>query len=33
MGFGNDLIYKYKNSHWIQPIGRGAYALYSDEVG
>jgi len=31
-GIGYDLIYKYKKSHWIQQIGRGAYALYGDKV-
>jgi len=32
-GFSSELIRIYKNSLWIQPIGRGAYALYGDEVG
>jgi len=32
IGFGNELLHSYKNSHWIQPLGRGAYALVGDRV-
>lgn len=32
MGFSHELLYVYKNSHWIQPLERGAYALAGDRV-
>ena len=32
MGFSNELLHSYKNSHWIQPLERGAYALAGDRV-
>jgi hypothetical protein len=32
MGFSNELVHLYKNSHWIQPLERGAYALAGDRV-
>lgn len=32
MGFSNELIRLYKNSRWIRSCGRGAYALYNDQV-
>lgn len=31
-GFSPELLRKYKQSKWIKPIGRGAYALYGDTV-
>lgn len=31
-GFGRSLIDKYKKSHWISSIGRGAYILPGDQV-
>lgn len=32
LGISPELLYKYKQSRWITPIGRGAYALYGDTV-
>jgi hypothetical protein len=32
LGFGHDLLVRYKKSGWIQSFGRGAYALYGDKV-
>ena len=32
MGFSNELVHSYKNSHWIQPLAHGAYALAGDRV-
>lgn len=31
-GINLDLLKKYKNSKWIEPIGRGAYKLYNDKI-
>jgi len=31
-GINLDLIKKYKNSKWIEPIGRGAYKLHNDKI-
>ena len=32
LGFGYDLLVRYKKSGWIQSFGRGAYILYGDKV-
>jgi hypothetical protein len=32
LGFGHDLLVRYKKSGWIQSFGRGAYVLYGDKV-
>jgi hypothetical protein len=32
LGFGHDLLVRYKKSGWIQSFGRGAYILYGDKV-
>jgi hypothetical protein len=32
LGFGHDLLVRYKKSGWIQSFGRGAYILYGDIV-
>jgi hypothetical protein len=32
LGFGHDLLVKYKKSGWTQSFGRGAYILYGDKV-
>ena len=32
LGFGHDLLVKYKNSGWIESFGRGAYTLNEDKV-
>jgi hypothetical protein len=32
LGFGYDLLVKYKKSGWIEPFGRGAYTLNEDKV-
>ncbi len=31
-GYSRGLLSKYKKSRWIRPIGKGAYALYNDNV-
>jgi hypothetical protein len=32
LGFGHDLLVKYKNSGWIDSFGRGAYTISEDKV-
>ena len=32
LGFGHDLLVRYKKSGWIQSFGRGSYILYGDKV-
>lgn len=32
LGYGPNLMRQYRTSHWVYSIGRGAYALESDEV-
>jgi hypothetical protein len=32
LGFGRDLLVKYKNSGWLEPFGRGAYIRSGDKV-
>ncbi|MBW1979408.1 MAG: AbiEi antitoxin N-terminal domain-containing protein, partial [Deltaproteobacteria bacterium] len=32
LGFGHDLLVRYKKSGWLQSFGRGAYILYGDRV-
>ncbi len=32
LGITSELLYKYKQSQWIQPLGRGAYILSGDNV-
>jgi hypothetical protein len=32
VGFGHDLLVRYKKSGWIQSFGRGAYILFGDKV-
>ncbi|GAK56847.1 hypothetical protein U27_03811 [Candidatus Vecturithrix granuli] len=32
IGITPELLYKYKQSNWLQPLGRGAYALAGDKV-
>lgn len=31
-GYGASLIQKYKNNHWIEPLGQGAFKKAGDEV-
>ena len=31
-GFSKQLLDKYKSSHWIAQVGKGAYKLYHDEI-
>jgi len=31
-GYSKNLIYRYIQSKWIEPIGRGAYKLYTDTI-
>ena len=32
-GFSHELIRTYRNSNWIEPVGRGAFILRGDKVG
>ncbi len=32
LGFGHDLLVRYKKSAWLQSFGRGAYILHGDKV-
>jgi len=32
LGFGHDLLVRYKKSGWLQSFGRGAYILHGDKV-
>jgi len=32
LGYGSEFIQKYKNSHWIEPLGKGAYKKNGDSV-
>lgn len=31
-GYYSELLYKYKNSNWIESIGKGAYKKYGDKI-